>query len=60
MWFVILVICLIYALLLTPIQQGINKLIKDKRLNFIANFILAIVLLLILYGVTSMFGYSLF
>lgn len=60
MWFIILIICLIYALLLVPIQQGINKLIKNKRLNLIANFLLAIILFIILYGVASMFGYSLY
>lgn len=59
MWFIILVIVLIYALLLTPIQQGINRVIKDRRLNFLANFLLAIVLFLLLYAVTKSYGYNL-
>ena len=59
MWFIILVIVLIYALLLTPIQQGINRVIKDRRLNFLANFLLAIDLFLLLYAVTKSYGYNL-
>ncbi len=58
MWFIILIIVLVYALLLNPIQQGINRLIKDKRIKLIANIVLAIILFLIIYGIADMFGYS--
>ena len=59
MWLVIIIIVLIYALVLTPIQHGINKIIKNRKLNIVANLILAVFIFLLLYFVADAFDVKL-
>lgn len=48
MWLLILIIVAVYAIFLSPVQKSLNKMIKNRKLYFLANFLLAIVVFLIL------------
>lgn len=55
MWLLILIIVAVYAIFLSPVQQSLNKMIKNRKLYFLANFLLAIVVFLILLYICEYF-----
>ena len=58
MWVIVLITIAVYCILISPIQQGLNNAIKDKKWNLAANLILAIIFFFILYGIAEWAGYE--
>lgn len=58
MFLTILIVCAIYSLCMTPIARAIRKRVKNKWLTLFLNFIISMAILLLLYGIAAMCGYS--
>lgn len=60
MWLLILLIVAVYAVFLSPVQQSLNKLIKNRKLNILANLILAVIMFLLLLYLCEYFDIDFF
>lgn len=57
-WIVIIVVCLIYGIIMDPIQKAINKRVGKKWLAYIIVFGIAIAVLTVLYTLADILGFA--
>ncbi len=57
-WIIIIIVCLIYSILIGPIAKAINKKVCNKWLSFGLKFVISFAILLFLYWIADLLGFS--
>ena len=57
-WIVIVIVCLIYSFVMTPIERRIYRRIKKKWLAYIVTFLIALAILFALYCIADLCGFG--
>lgn len=56
-WIVIIIVCCIYTIVMSPIAKAIKRKVDNKGLVFIIEFAISIGILMALYAIASSLGY---
>ncbi len=58
MWIVILVVCVIFGLIIQPVDKIINKRVSSKWLAVILQLIIYWIIFMALYGIAALLGFN--
>lgn len=56
-WIVIIIVCIIYTIIMSPIAKAIKGKVTNKGLVFVIEFAISIVILMALYTIAELLGY---
>lgn len=59
-WIIIIVVCAIYCIIMNPIAKVIKRKVSNKSFVMLLNFVIGFIILMILYGIAHILGYSIF
>lgn len=57
-WITIIIVCVIYGFIMTPIEKAIKKRLTNKWSIISINFIISLAILLALYAIADLLGYG--
>ncbi len=57
-WIIIVIVCTIFSIIMTPISRAINKKVSNRFMVFLIEFVIGVAILMGLYGIAALCGYD--
>lgn len=55
---IILIVCVIYCIIMNPVNRALKKRVNSKGLLFLYQFLIGFAILMILYFIADLLGYG--
>ena len=59
-WVVIIIVSIVFTIIMEPITKALKRKISRKWLAFLLDFVIGWCIIMILYGIAALFGYSIY
>lgn len=59
-WVIIIIVAIVFTTIMEPITKALKRKISRKWLAFLLDFVIGWCIIMILYGIAALFGYSIY